>query len=183
MKDFLFPDKSIQNESLILYKLTILAMLDKIKTPLTTSQICDFMLGNNMASYFTVQQSLNELLEDRLIREEKELHSTLFLLTEEGEKTLAFYHNIIPDDVMKTMDGFIQENQLEIKRQLSISASYEPCSDNKSFQVRCSIREKGKDAFHLTIQAPDREIAEKMCDNWKKHHEELYAHVMLSLLH
>ena len=80
----MFPDKSRKDESLILYKLIVLYMLDTIEISLSNSQISDFMLSNDIASYFAVQQSINEMLENKLIIEEKVLHSTLFSITEEG---------------------------------------------------------------------------------------------------
>lgn len=182
MEEQLFPDKSTKDESLVLYKLIVLYMLDTIETPLSNSQISDFMLTYNLATYFTIQQSINEMLENKLLKEEKVLHSTLFTLTDEGKNTLAYYKNIIPDDVIMAVNTFANENKLEIKQQLSIIANYEPTSDKKSFNVDCSIKEKNKYIFRLTIQAPDTEMAEKICDNWKKNHDKLYTHIMMELL-
>lgn len=182
MEDFMFPDLSRKDESLILYKLIILYMLDTIQISLSNSQISDFILSNNIASYFTVQQSITEMLENNLIKEEKVLHTTLFNLTDEGEKTLTYYKNIIPDDVLKAVDTFITENKLEIKQQLSIVATYEPTADKKSYNVECSIKEKDKNIFRLNIQAPDTDMAEKICDNWQKNHNHLYTHIMMELL-
>ncbi len=182
MEEQMFPDDSIKDESLILYKLIVLYMLDTIETPLSNSQISGFILSRNIATYFTIQQTINELLENRLIENEKVLHKTLFNITDNGKNTLTYYKNIIPDDVIETINAFIKENKLEIKQQLSVIANYEPTSDKKSFNVECLIKEKEKNIFRLAIQAPDRDMAEKICDNWQKNHEMLYTHIMMELL-
>lgn len=182
MEELLFPDDSTKDESLTLYKLIVLYMLDTIEIPLSNSQISDFMLSHNIAPYFTIQQSINELSERRLIKKETVLHTTLFTLTKEGENTLIYYKNIIPDDIIIKINTYIQENKLEIKQQLSVVATYEPTHDKKSFMVDCTIKEKNKNIFRLTIQAPDTDMAEKICDNWKKNHETLYTQIMMELL-
>lgn len=178
----MFPDKSRKDESLILYKLIVLYMLDTIEISLSTSQISDFMLSNDIASYFAVQQSINEMLENKLIIEEKVLHSTLFSITEEGENTLTYYKNIIPDDIIEAANIYINDNKLKIRQQLSVVATYEPTIDKKAFNVECTIKEKDKDIFRLMIQAPDTQIADRICDNWKKNHDHLYSHIMMELL-
>lgn len=181
MDELIFPDDSVQNESLVLYKLIILYMLNIIKIPLSGSQISDFLLRNNIAVYFTIQQTLNELLENKLISQEKVRHTTLFSLTKKGEQTLTYYENIIPEDIISEVNKFTKENKLELKQQLSVAATYETKSANE-FIVYCSIKEKGSPIFELSLEAPGKDLAEKMCDNWQKNHEHLYTHVMQSLL-
>lgn len=177
----MFPDNSRQNESLILYKLIILYMLNTIKIPLSNSQLSDFLMQENIASYFTVQQSINELLENKLISGEKVRHTTLYELTNKGEQTLDFYVNLIPEDIIMAIKKFSEENKLEFKQQLSIVAAYEPTTGD-NYIVRCSLKEQGNSILEIALEAPGREIAEKMCDNWQKNHEHLYTHIMQQLL-
>ena len=56
------------SDSLTLYKLIILFMLDKVDFPLTTSQISEFILEKEYTNYFTIQQALNELTDSHLVR-------------------------------------------------------------------------------------------------------------------
>ena len=177
----MFPDDSRQNESLILYKLIILYMLNTIKIPLSNSQLSDFLLQKNIASYFTVQQSINELQDTGLISGKKVHHTTLYELTPEGERTLDYYVNLIPEDIIGDIRKFSEENKLEFKQQLSVVSTYEP-TNKQDYIVRCSLKERDRSILEITLEAPSKELAEKMCDNWQKNHEHLYTHIMQELL-
>ena len=54
-------------ESLMLYKLIILYMLNKVSFPLTQSQISEFILDKGYTNYMSLQQILAELTENNLI--------------------------------------------------------------------------------------------------------------------
>ena len=46
-------------DTLSLYKLIILKMLEQVEYPLTNSQITEFILDKEYTNYFTVQQALS----------------------------------------------------------------------------------------------------------------------------
>ena len=48
------------SEGLVLYKLMILYMLDRVDFPLTGSQISQFILDKGYTTYFNLQIALNE---------------------------------------------------------------------------------------------------------------------------
>ena len=54
-------------KSSTLYKIIILYMLEKVNFPLSNNQITNFFLDHGYTSYFHVQQTLNDLLESRLV--------------------------------------------------------------------------------------------------------------------
>ena len=58
------------SDPMTLYKLMNLYMLKQVNFPLTNAQLTDFFLQHEYASYFTLQQALNELQESGLIRTE-----------------------------------------------------------------------------------------------------------------
>ena len=51
-----------------IYKMTILAMLDKVDFPLSNTQISNFFLYYDYTDYFTVQQMISSLLDSELIQ-------------------------------------------------------------------------------------------------------------------
>ena len=55
------------SDPMTLYKLMNLYMLKQVSFPLTNSQLTDFFLAHEYATYFTLQQALNELSESGLI--------------------------------------------------------------------------------------------------------------------
>ena len=46
-----------------LYKLIVLKMLEQIDAPLTNSRISEFILDKGYTNYFSLQQSLSEMVE------------------------------------------------------------------------------------------------------------------------
>ena len=54
-------------DTLSLYKLIILKMLEQVEYPLTNSQITEFILDKEYTNYFTVQQALSEIDETGLV--------------------------------------------------------------------------------------------------------------------
>ena len=59
------------SESLKLYKLIILYFLSKTKQPMPNSIISDFILANGYTDYFSIQQTLANLTEDKMINAEQ----------------------------------------------------------------------------------------------------------------
>ena len=50
-------------DPLTLYKLIILYMLDRVKFPITTAQISNYILEKEYTNFLTLQQVINELTE------------------------------------------------------------------------------------------------------------------------
>ena len=92
------------SDSLTLYKLIILFMLDKVDFPLTTSQISEFILEKEYTNYFTIQQALNELTDSHLVRADTMRGTTYYQNTDEGKNTVTYFGDRIPqaivDDIM-----------------------------------------------------------------------------------
>ena len=51
----------MSQDTLMLYKLMVLYMLNKVDFPLTNSQISEFILDKGYTNYFTLQQALHDL--------------------------------------------------------------------------------------------------------------------------
>lgn len=165
------------NESLILYKLMILYMLDSVTFPLTNSQITEFILEREYTDYFTIQQSFSELSESKLIQMEKLHHSSHYTITEEGIQTLAFYRHIIPDGIMEDVDAYLKKHKIELKNRVSILATYEPLKDQE-YSVHFRIIEEETTLLDMDIKVPSQELAERMCSRWPDNHEQLYSYIM-----
>ena len=65
----------MSQDTLMLYKLMVLYMLNKVDFPLTNSQISEFILDKGYTNYFSLQQALHDLSDTELIRTEH-IHNT-----------------------------------------------------------------------------------------------------------
>ena len=71
----------MSEESLTLYKLMVIYMLDNLDFPLTNSQLSEFFVNEGYTDYFHLQQTINELIESEFIRGEVIRNTTSYHLT------------------------------------------------------------------------------------------------------
>ena len=89
----------MSQDTLMLYKLMILYMLNKVDFPLTNSQISEFILDKGYTNYFTLQQALHDLSDTELIRTEHIHNNSYYSMNQSGEETLEFFGHKIPAEI------------------------------------------------------------------------------------
>lgn len=67
------------------YKLIILYMLRNSSTPVTNSEISQFILDREYTNYFHLQQALSELEETELIEKRTISNTSYYYLTDDGK--------------------------------------------------------------------------------------------------
>ena len=107
-------------ESLTLYKLIILYMLNKVTFPLTNSQLSDFILGQEYTTYFHLQQAINEMLEANLLKVEVIRNSSRYHMTAEGRQTLGYFENQIPDAIKEDILQYLEQHSYEMRNEVSV---------------------------------------------------------------
>ena len=156
-------------------------MLEKLNFPLTNGQISEFILDKGYTNYFTLQQTLSELVEANFIREETTHNRTLYHLTDEGAETIHFFRNNISPAIQSDIDTFIAEKRYELRDEVSEKADFYQ-NKNLEYDVRCQILEGGTPLIDLTLVVPTEEQAETVANNWNKKNQEIYAQIMAELL-
>lgn len=169
------------NQSMPLYKLMILKMLSEVSFPLTNSQITEFLIKYNYATYFEIQQTFSDLTSSALIIQEEVHHSTHYSITEAGQQTLSYYKHLVPDQFMENIHNYLRENNIELRKEVSVFTGYVP-TDNDEYAVQCRILEKEKAIFDMTLYAPTVDLAEKMCFNWERMHSDIYSDIFQRLV-
>ena len=169
------------SDPMTLYKLMNLYMLKQVSFPLTNSQLTDFFLAHEYATYFTLQQALNELSESGLIHVQSSHNTTRYEITREGEETLNFFGNNIPPAIVADMERYLKEHQFRMRDEVGLMADYYK-STNQDYIVHCEIREGKNLLLDLSVSIPDQGQAESMCGLWKEKSQEVYASIMKALL-
>ena len=157
-------------DSLTLYKLIILFMLERVDFPLTTNQISEFILEKEYTNYFTIQQALNELLDSGLIRN-----------TQEGKSTLSYFKDRIPQAIVDDIVSYLKEKQYQLKNEVSVLADYYRTT-SQDYEVCCQVKEGDSELIRLTLTVPDESSASSICNNWEKKSSSIYAYLMEQLL-
>ncbi len=164
-----------------LYKLIVLFMLNKIDFSMTFSQISDFVLGQGYTDYFTLQSSISELTEAGLIHPETLRNISYYTVTPEGEETIGFFENRIPQAIREDIVKYLTENKMQMRNEVSVLSDYYR-STNGEYEVQCRVREKQVDLIDLKLSVPGEDQAKAICQNWKEASQEVYSYLMKTLL-
>lgn len=168
-------------DSLTLYKLIILFMLERVDFPLTTNQISEFILEKEYTNYFTIQQALNELLDSGLIRKDAMRGTTYYRNTQEGKSTLSYFKDRIPQAIVDDIVSYLKEKQYQLKNEVSVLADYYRTT-SQDYEVCCQVKEGDSELIRLTLTVPDETSASSICNNWEKKSSSIYAYLMEQLL-
>ncbi len=168
-------------EGLTLYKLIILYMLRKVNFPLSNAQLTEFIVGKEYTDYFHVQEAIHDLLDAKLITAEKIRNMSQYTATIDGENTLEYFSGDIPLAIKSDIDEYLHDNAFELRNESSTKADYNPTGDGM-YAVHCIVTEGKETIIDLTINVTSEEEAERVCARWPQKSQEIYMHVMNTLL-
>lgn len=163
------------SEGLVLYKLIILYMLDRVDFPLTSSQISQFML-ERYTNYFNLQIAQNELIENDFIKPTTERNHSLFEITEQGKEAVELFEFKISDAIKMDILNYLKEQKIELRNESAISSDYYP--SNNEYIAQCSIKERNQTLLEIKLTVPSQEQAIHICDSWKAKSEEIYQYLI-----
>ena len=164
-------------EALTQYKLIVLYMLERVDFPLTNTQISDFILGKDYTDYFTLQQTINELISSGLISTQSTHNNTHCRITSAGRETLSFFPDKISDAIKKDVYTYFEDNHLELKKEFQLLADFYKTTD-QGYAARCQVKKGNISYIDLTIRTATKEQAEAICANWQNQNEEVYGYLM-----
>lgn len=171
----------MQAEALMLYKLIVLYILDKVDFPLTNGQLTNFILEKDYTNYFNIQQTISELIDDNYISSETIRNSSFYEITESGKETLSFFSQNISRAIRDDIDTYLREHKYSLRNEVSTLADY---YENKKdeYITRLRVMEGESAVIELKLSVPTEREANLICNNWKKKSSDLYAYVISSLL-
>ena len=108
-------------ESIVLYKLIVLYMLDRVNFTLTNSQISDFVLEKGYTNYFTLQEAINGLIESEFVYVSSIRGASHYKITYKGEEALSMFENRIPYAINRIYWISLRNSRSTSKRKLRYS--------------------------------------------------------------
>ena len=171
----------MSEESLTLYKLMILYMLDNLDFPMTTSQLSEFFVNHGYTSYFHLQQAINEIHDSEFIRGELVRNTTNYYLTISGKETLDMFEHKIPEPIKKDILDYFAKKKYQLRKEVDITAEYYPTKKGE-YMVKTQIKEKGAILMELQLNVVSREQAIEVCDKWSDKCDAVYATIVEKLL-
>ena len=168
-------------DSLILYKLIVLYMLNRVTFPLTTAQVSDFVLEREYTNFLTLQQVIGELTEAELISSETIRNRTHLSITAEGRETLNFFQNRINYFIKQDISTYFRENEFALRNEVAVLGDYYYKSTSGEYEAHLVAKDRGIKLVDITLSVPTEEIAAAICDNWQKKNQEIYQYLIEQL--
>lgn len=167
-------------DTLTLYKLIVLYMLDRVNFPLTKTQVGDFVLEKEYTNFLTLQQVISELIDAGLVSADSIRNRTHLSITKDGQETLSFFENRINDAIKADINAFFKENELELRNEVSVLADYYK-STSGEFEAHLVAKDRNINLVEITLSVPMEETAAAICDNWQKKTQGIYQYLIQEL--
>ncbi len=171
----------MQAETLMLYKLIVLYILDKVDFPLTNVQLTNFILEKEYTNYFNIQQAISELIDDNYISSETIRNSSLYQITESGKETLSFFSHSISQAIRDDIDAYLKEHKYSLRNEVSTLADYYEHKKDE-YITRLRVMEGESAIIELKLSVPTEREANLICNNWRNRSSDIYAYVISSLI-
>ena len=168
-------------EPTMIYKITILELLQRSGFPLSNSQITDFFLEGDLTDYFTAQQAISDDEEAGLIVSTSHHNNTVYTITDEGKKTLERFKEKITVALSKDINKYLKLNSMTMKEENSYRATYFK-ADRGGYVVQLKITENDVTTIDISFHVGTKEQAETLCNNWKVRADDVYMSIMDNLM-
>lgn len=162
-------------------KLVLLFMIEKIDMPVSTLQLMKIVLDNKFMNYFSFQQILNEISENKLVENHTNGSSNFFLITESGKKSLEYFKERIPLGIATYIENNINTIRSAVKQDTSIHTEIIQESDNQ-FVCVCRIQEENFSLLDVKISVGTKSDAQIIINNWRTNPQTIYEEVLQSML-
>ena len=167
-------------DTLTLYKLIVLYMLDRVTFPLTTAQISDFVLQREYTNFLTLQQVINELSDAGMISSQPIRNRTHLSITKEGQETLHYFENRISDAIKSDIKSYFRENEFALRNEVSVLGDYYK-STSGEYEAHLVAKDRGINLVDITLSVPVEEVAAAICENWQNKNQEIYQFLIQEL--
>lgn len=170
----------MQSESIMLYKLIILYILDRMDFPITNTELTRFILEKEYCNYLTIQQTLEDLIEDQYVEVEHSHNSYLYRITASGKETLSFFYTRISVAIRDDIDAYLSEKEYQLREMVSTTADYYEAKKNE-FVVELRVVERDSELVHINLLVTSAAEADMICSRWKECSADVYGYLISTL--
>ncbi len=171
----------MQSEALMLYKLIILYILDRINFPITHTELTLFILEKEYATPFTINQPLEELIEDKYVYVDRSHTPHLYSITAEGKETLSYFYTRIPVGIRDDIDAYLSAKEYELREMAAVTAEYSPTSKKNEYIVELRVVERDSELVHINLLVTSTAEADTICSKWKECSADIYGYLISTL--
>ncbi len=170
----------MQSDALMLYKLIILYILDRMDFPITNTELTRFILEKEYCDYITINQILAELIEDEFVELEHSHNTYLYRITATGKETLSFFYTRISVAIRDEIDTYLSEKEYQLREMVSNTADYYEAKKNE-FVVELRVVERDSELVHINLLVTSAAEADLICSRWKECSADIYGYLISTL--
>ncbi len=171
----------MDSEALMLYKLIILYILDRLEMPVSNAELTRIILERQYAAYLEIQQALSDLVEDAYIEITDSHNSHFYTITGEGRQTLAYFYKDISVALRDEIDAFLSKEQYHLRdKEASTSDYYEGKKDEYICELK--VVERGNELVFIKLMVASEREADTICNRWKEANADVYEYLISRLL-
>ncbi len=167
-------------ETLKLYKLIILYFLSLAKQDITNAILSDFILEHGYTDYFSIQETLNALTEDEMIKANQTHTTSYYTITPRGQEILDDCQAHLPYGTKLEIRQYLRDRKIQILESTSVRTDYTRISPFE-YLVKGTVMERGSVLFEISISVPAEEMAVEMCRNFKMKNDEIFGFLLKTL--
>ena len=168
-------------EGLMLYKLIILYMLDRIdEYTLTNSRISSFILDKGYTNLFNIHESLSDLINEGFISVSTIRDTKHYKITNLGEEALLYFENRLSNSIKQEILDYFKAEKINLKNESEIYADYY-YNENQEYTVECVIKERRDTLIDLKLNVTSKTLARSICDNWRAKSTDVYQYLINEL--
>ncbi len=164
-----------------IYQLCILYILHRTDGEIATSLISEFFLGNGYVNFASMSRTFQEIEQNGFAASLERGGKTFLLSTPEGEQTLHFFEDQIPDVMKQQADQYLREKGKSIRDDKSLVAEYY-ASSNGGYIAHLAVRENQTILVEVDLSMPSEESAKAVCRHWKERSSGVYQYLIEKLL-
>ena len=174
-------------EQIILDKLTMLFVIDKMEIPLTEDSILDICSIKNtwIKNYMDCKAIIHDMVDSKLLYKlsSDDENKKLFALTYEGRECLSHLYRRIPLPLREEISFYLQANKLNVKSSQEYTSTYTKNEDG-SYNIVLKIYEPliTSPMFELRLKAPSRQSANEAIHKWKANAPAIYEMIYEKLI-
>lgn len=139
-------------------KVLLCYLLDKLKCPVTESQLYEIALNSEIINYFYYTEAMEALIKNGSVRKVIRGEETYIELEEKGRFGADYFNGSIPYYFRKRLLKEALYYFARIKRESE--ADIDIVTTDNGCEVKCTIKDTGFDLMRLSLYAPDEDQAQ-----------------------
>jgi len=163
-------------------KLILLYLINKMDLPLSRSQVTDFVREGEYMDYYTLQQTLAEMVEGSYLEKIQDNNNTRYSITDEGATTLEYFESHIPGAIRSRINKYVHDHFNTVKRDFEVTATYFLDNETNEYIVKCGVYEDKRILMEINVSVVSREQAKLIQNNWKGHVSEIYMNILSEMV-